>query len=201
MTCTNAGLHSGKPPIADKDEAAGSSPARPTTPGLNCRNAHRWSPSMAIASVTRLRTAVLRTHPWTAALGRLRVERRAEVRVPNVIASAEAAGDGCQLTRRSRLGPTSSGAVPEVGSSTPCEAQRLGPLAPGYKMTGHHLVDPRGLRHRQQSGNRDLGHGQRDPGHGQHQRLDRPDWRPLDRVLPAGTSNLDRACECGRGET
>jgi hypothetical protein len=34
-TCENAGLHSGKPPIADKDEGAGSSPARPTTPGLS----------------------------------------------------------------------------------------------------------------------------------------------------------------------
>ena len=38
-TCKNAGLHSGKRVIADKDEAAGSSPARPTTPELTCGNA------------------------------------------------------------------------------------------------------------------------------------------------------------------
>jgi hypothetical protein len=31
MTSRNAGLHSGEPPIADKDEVPGSSPGRPTT--------------------------------------------------------------------------------------------------------------------------------------------------------------------------
>src|SRR5512133_355304 len=34
---SQAGLFSGQ------DEAAGSSPARPTTPGLTCGSAHRWS--------------------------------------------------------------------------------------------------------------------------------------------------------------
>jgi hypothetical protein len=38
-TCENAGLHSGKPPIADKDEVPGSSPGRPTTPHLTSGNA------------------------------------------------------------------------------------------------------------------------------------------------------------------
>ncbi len=37
--------------FSGQDEAAGSSPARPTTPGLTCGNARRWSPSMAVASV------------------------------------------------------------------------------------------------------------------------------------------------------
>jgi hypothetical protein len=39
-TCKNAGSHSGKPPIADKDEAAGSSPARPTNTAPDQRK--RW---------------------------------------------------------------------------------------------------------------------------------------------------------------
>ena len=42
--------HSGYRHLADKDEAAGSSPARPTTPLLSCGNAHRWAPSIAAAS-------------------------------------------------------------------------------------------------------------------------------------------------------
>jgi hypothetical protein len=41
----------------DKDEGAGSSPARPTTPGLGCRNARRWSLSVA-APMSCLRTAI-----------------------------------------------------------------------------------------------------------------------------------------------
>jgi hypothetical protein len=41
-TCKNAGLHSGEPSIADKDEAAGSSPARPTNWPVTSGNAgHR----------------------------------------------------------------------------------------------------------------------------------------------------------------
>jgi hypothetical protein len=42
----------------DKDEAAGSSAARPTTPALSCGNACQWSPSTADASVRHLCTAV-----------------------------------------------------------------------------------------------------------------------------------------------
>jgi hypothetical protein len=38
-TCENAGLHSGKPPIADKDEVGGSSPPRPTIRLLTSGNA------------------------------------------------------------------------------------------------------------------------------------------------------------------
>ena len=57
MTCKNAGLHSGKRVIADKDEAAGSSPARPTIPGLTCANASPLSLAIAAARVRRLRTA------------------------------------------------------------------------------------------------------------------------------------------------
>ena len=65
--------------------------------------------------------------------------------------SAEAAGDvaadkalktGTNVTRSSSRGWV-------VHS---CEAQPSGPLAPGHKMTGHHLGDPRGLRHRQHPG-------------------------------------------------
>jgi hypothetical protein len=43
--------------MPDKDEGAGSSPARPTTPGLGCRNARRWSLSVA-APMSCLRTAI-----------------------------------------------------------------------------------------------------------------------------------------------
>jgi hypothetical protein len=57
-TCKNAGLHSGKRVIADKDEGAGSSPARPTTPGLTCANASPLALAIVAASVRRLRTAV-----------------------------------------------------------------------------------------------------------------------------------------------
>jgi hypothetical protein len=62
-TCKNVGLHSGEPSIADKDEAAGSSPARPTTPGLTCGNARPWLLSIAAASARRLCTAVLERIP------------------------------------------------------------------------------------------------------------------------------------------
>jgi hypothetical protein len=41
MTCKNAGSHSGKRVIADKDEAAGSSPARPTEMASDQQK--RWS--------------------------------------------------------------------------------------------------------------------------------------------------------------
>jgi hypothetical protein len=44
--------------IPDKDEGAGSSPARPTTPGLSCGNARRWSRPVAVASARRAGTAV-----------------------------------------------------------------------------------------------------------------------------------------------
>ena len=64
-TCKNAGLHSGEPSIADKDEAAGSSPARPTTHGLSCRNARRSSPWIAAASAWAAHGG-LRTHPCIA---------------------------------------------------------------------------------------------------------------------------------------
>jgi hypothetical protein len=53
-----------------QDEGAGSSPARPTTPVLTCGNARRWPPSIAVASVRRLRTAVRERIPVTAALRR-----------------------------------------------------------------------------------------------------------------------------------
>jgi hypothetical protein len=39
-TCENGAWHSGSLHFADKDEAAGSSPARPTTPGLTGGNGH-----------------------------------------------------------------------------------------------------------------------------------------------------------------
>jgi hypothetical protein len=39
--------------MPDKDEAAGSSPARPTTPALSCGNARRWWNEIAAAPVRR----------------------------------------------------------------------------------------------------------------------------------------------------
>jgi hypothetical protein len=62
-TCENAGLHSGEPPIADKDEAAGSSPARPTTPQLTCGNARRGFSFNGGCFREGLRTAVLERIP------------------------------------------------------------------------------------------------------------------------------------------
>src|SRR4029453_11628507 len=53
----------------DKDEAAGSSPARPTTPGLTCGNTCRRSPSIAVVSGSRLRTAVSEPIPALLARG------------------------------------------------------------------------------------------------------------------------------------
>jgi pimeloyl-ACP methyl ester carboxylesterase len=74
-----------------------------------------------------------------------------------------------------------------------CQAQPLGSRAPGYKLTGHHLGDPRGLRHHQQSGNRDLAHGQ-------HPGLDGPDCRPPETGYFPQHRQRGRARECGRGE-
>jgi hypothetical protein len=62
-TCRNAGLHSGKRMIADKDEGAGSSPARPTTPGLTRGNAGPLPSPIAAVRLYRLRTAVLERIP------------------------------------------------------------------------------------------------------------------------------------------
>jgi hypothetical protein len=55
LSCGRAHLY-GRSSFQDK--AAGSSPARPTTPLLSCGNARRWPPSIATASVRRLRIAV-----------------------------------------------------------------------------------------------------------------------------------------------
>ena len=65
-TCKNAGLHSGEPSIADKDEAAGSSPARPTKLFLTSGNAHLLSAFEATAPVSRLRAAVSERIPPTS---------------------------------------------------------------------------------------------------------------------------------------
>jgi hypothetical protein len=48
-TCRNGGPHSGYRHLADKDEAAGSSPARPTIPGLTWRNDGQRSLSVLTA--------------------------------------------------------------------------------------------------------------------------------------------------------
>jgi hypothetical protein len=42
VTCGITGPHSARPSIADKDEAAGSSPARPTISALTCGNVVRY---------------------------------------------------------------------------------------------------------------------------------------------------------------
>jgi hypothetical protein len=55
----NSGPHGAHLKIADKDEAAGSSPARPTTPGLTWGNAGPPSSPVAAARLHRLRTAVV----------------------------------------------------------------------------------------------------------------------------------------------
>jgi hypothetical protein len=60
-----------------QDEVGGSSPARPTTPGLTWGNASRAVPSITAARVCRLRTAVRERIPATAVLGRIRLERKA----------------------------------------------------------------------------------------------------------------------------
>ena len=49
-----------------QDEAAGSSPARPTTPALSCENAILSRLSMAAAPVRRLRTVVSERIPALA---------------------------------------------------------------------------------------------------------------------------------------
>jgi hypothetical protein len=50
MSWGNAGEHGAWLSIPDKDEAAGSSPARPTTPGLSRGNARRSAPWIAAVS-------------------------------------------------------------------------------------------------------------------------------------------------------
>jgi hypothetical protein len=57
VTWGKGGPHSGYRHLADKDEAAGSSPARPTIPGLTCGNACRQS-LIALEPVRCLRTPV-----------------------------------------------------------------------------------------------------------------------------------------------
>src|SRR4029453_17292370 len=52
--------------MPDKDEAAGSSPARPTIPVLTCGNTRLLSPTTAAAAVRRLRTAALEPIPVRA---------------------------------------------------------------------------------------------------------------------------------------
>jgi hypothetical protein len=57
-TWGNGGPHSAEPSIPDKDEAAGSSPARPTTPRLPAETLVVGNPSIAAAPGSRLRAAV-----------------------------------------------------------------------------------------------------------------------------------------------
>src|SRR4029450_3923999 len=75
----------------------------------------------------------------------------------------------------------------------------MGPLAPGYKMTGHHLGNPRGLRHRQQSGNGALLRVSGSQVTVSTQGLDWPDCRPADRVLPASTSKRGQGARMRKG--
>jgi hypothetical protein len=76
----------------DKDEAAGSSPARPTTPGLTCGNACRWSPSMAVTFMRPLRTAVRERIPALLSLDDFGSSVRANGFRSSVMASTHAGG-------------------------------------------------------------------------------------------------------------
>jgi len=61
----NGGPHSAEPSIADKDEAAGSSPARPTTLGLTWANARPLSLRSRRFRASPTHSGP-RTHPWKA---------------------------------------------------------------------------------------------------------------------------------------
>ena len=81
----------------DKDEAAGSSPARPTTPVLSYGNAHRWSPSLVLLLRLALAQRCLNAS-LHCVLRRLRVESSGLVAVIRYCDVLRAVGSGCWIS-------------------------------------------------------------------------------------------------------